>query len=150
MKGASSAATLFIASALLSACGSSEEAQKMAIDAAVAKGANKELLEQGQFVYNRVCASCHGGNGEGRGSGIPPLHPSDYFSANLDRSIGHVINGAVGPMTVNGTNYDAMMPGMAHLSDANIAAVVSFISQAWNDSNAVSAEQVTQVRNNKS
>lgn len=150
MKGAQSTASLIAVSLLLSACGSSEEAQKMAIDEAVAKGADQALLEQGQFVYNRVCASCHGGNGEGRGSGIPPLHPSDYFSADLDRSIGHVVNGALGKMTVNGVEYDAMMPGMSHLSDANIAAVVSFISQAWNAGPAVSAEQVLPQRKNKS
>lgn len=105
-------------------------------------GADSSTLEQGEMVYNRVCAACHGYDGSGQGKAFPPLKNSDYLHADPLRAVDHVLNGVSGPITVNGKEYNAMMPGLPYLSDANVAAVLSYTLQNWNNSAGITAEQV--------
>jgi len=66
-------------------------------------------------------------------------------SANLIQT---VLNGRTGPITVNGTQYGGNMPSWrGQLSDAQIAAVLTYVRTAWqNGAPAVSEDQVAAAR----
>ncbi|MDX1572304.1 MAG: cytochrome D1 domain-containing protein, partial [Xanthomonadales bacterium] len=63
------------------------------------------------------------------------------------RAIDTVLGGMSGPITVNGQTYNAVMPPMSHLSDAEIAAILSYVYGAWgNDGDAIAAAEVASAR----
>ena len=66
-------------------------------------------------------------------------------SANLIQT---VLNGRTGPITVNGTQYGGNMPSWrGQLSNAQIAAVLTYVRTAWqNSAPAVSEDQVAAAR----
>lgn len=85
----------------------------------------------GKAVFMRQCTSCHQPEGTGLPKTFPPLAGNaDLF---LDRlfPVYVVLNGLEGPITVKGEHYQAMMPPFGHLSDAEIAAVVTYVREAW-------------------
>lgn len=131
---------------MVQACNAQEGTQVHQAETAQGQAANSSVIEQGEMVYNRVCAACHQADGEGSGKAFPPVKNSDYLQADPLRGVDHVINGAFGPITVNGKEYNAMMPGLSYLSDENIAAVMSFVMQKWNQGDAITVEQVKAVR----
>ena len=85
----------------------------------------------------------------GRGGGpYPPLAGNPAVDA-VDSAgvIQIVLNGRTGPITVNGAQYGGNMPSWRELSDADIAAVLTYVRSAWNNSApAVSADQVAAAR----
>lgn len=101
----------------------------------------------GKGIFQLNCAACHGANGKGGGpypplAGNPAVNAVD--SANI---IQIVLNGRTGPITVNGSQYGGNMPSWRELSDADIAAVLTYVRSAWNNSApAVSADQVAAAR----
>ncbi|MGB8520169.1 MAG: c-type cytochrome [Candidatus Tumulicola sp.] len=101
----------------------------------------------GKAVFALNCAACHGANGQGGGP-YPPLANNPAVNA-VDSAgvIQVVLNGRTGPITVNGAQYGGNMPSWRELSDADIAAVLTYVRSAWNNSApAVSADQVAAAR----
>lgn len=102
----------------------------------------------GKAVFQLNCAACHRPNGEGGGP-YPPLAKNPGVNA-VDSAalIQTVLNGRTGPITVNGTQYGGNMPSWRNdLSDAQIAAVLTYVRSAWgNSAPAVSADQVAAAR----
>ncbi|MFT5517590.1 MAG: nitrite reductase (NO-forming) [Rhodothermales bacterium] len=106
----------------------------------------EERIEAGSRVYAQNCAACHQPEGQGMAGAFPPLAGSDYLQADTDRAIGVVINGLTGPVTVNGTDYDGVMPGV-RLSDAEVANVLTFVLSQWgNTGGPISSRDVARVR----
>lgn len=98
------------------------------------------------FLVN--CAVCHRATGQGGGpypplAGNPDVNQVD--SANLIQT---VLNGRTGPITVNGTQYGGNMPSWrGQLSNAQIAAVLTYVRTTWhNSAPAVSEDQVAAAR----
>ncbi len=114
----------------------------LAVHAAEAKGS---VVEQGKAVYERVCVACHQADGSGIPGAFPPLKNSDYLAADVDRAVDAVVNGLVGPIIVNGKDYNAAMPPMSYLSDNEIAAVMTYV-MTWNGGGSVSVAQVAAAR----
>ncbi|HJU29179.1 MAG TPA: cytochrome c [Candidatus Binataceae bacterium] len=107
----------------------------------------------GKAVFQQSCATCHGANGQGQPGYFPPLVGNpDLFEDNLFPVL-VVLNGLSGPITVEGQSYNGSMPAFDHLSNAEIAAVVNFVRDAWeNGSKAshmkpIAPELVAQQRN---
>jgi len=102
----------------------------------------------GKAIFLVNCAVCHQATGEGGGP-YPPLAGNSAVnavdSANL---IQIVLNGRTGPITVNGTQYGGNMPSWrGQLSNAQIAAVLTYVRTAWhNSAPAVSEDQVAAAR----
>lgn len=93
-------------------------------------GEPREAVD-GDAVYARQCTSCHQPEGTGLPKTFPPLAGNpDLF---LDRlfPVYVVLNGLQGPLTVKGEHYQGAMPPFGHLSDADIAAVVTYVRGAW-------------------
>lgn len=103
-----------------------QKQQQLIQEAASAKPWTKEeLMTRGQQVYAQLCSVCHKENGQG----IPPVYPalkasSMVVSENIDRHIAIVLQG------VSGT---AMQAFAKQLSDADIAAVVTYERNAWDN-----------------
>jgi nitrite reductase (NO-forming) / hydroxylamine reductase len=106
-----------------------------------------ERVAAGQKVYQNVCQACHGVEGKGLPGAFPPVANSDWIAANPDRLVDVILNGLSGPIEVNGQRYNAVMPPMAYLSDVDIANVLTFVLNTWdNPGGEIQAAQVAAAR----
>ena len=123
-------------------------AQETAVhEAETAAGSMAELMEQGAGLYTTHCGACHQPNGQGLPGAFPPLANSDYLMADRDRAIATIIQGKSGEIEVNNELYNAVMPGMGHLSDAEIAAILTYATNSWgNEASAFSVGEVSKIR----
>jgi len=98
---------------------------------AAAAPAAKTAKVDGGAVFNEQCAACHQPNGEGVAGQFPPLaHNRDIFlSADFPARV--ALFGLKGKIAVNGHDFDAEMPPLDVLSDAEIAAAVSYVRESW-------------------
>jgi nitrite reductase (NO-forming)/hydroxylamine reductase len=104
------------------------------------------LVQSGKAVFERVCAACHQMDGKGLPGAFPPLNDSDYLRADPQRAAGHVVNGLVGKVVVNGNEYTSAMPPMAYLSDLEVASALTYALQTWNGGGVVQPAQVAATR----
>lgn len=105
----------------LSACRKEETAGK----------SYEERTASGEKLYAAHCAACHQANGQGLAGAFPPLTGSRYLAEGAGPAISVVLNGLSGPITVNGSNYNAAMPGLSYLSDEEIAKILTFVMNSW-------------------
>ncbi|HEY5928742.1 MAG TPA: c-type cytochrome [Burkholderiales bacterium] len=96
---------------------------------------DSEALALGQRLYKNQCASCHGESGEGRGEAYPALagHRTATMSSpsNLVRVI---LTGGFPPTTAGNPRPYGMPPFGQSMSDAEVAAVASFVRTSWGNS----------------
>jgi mono/diheme cytochrome c family protein len=73
---------------------------------------------------------------------------SDYVKGNPERMIAIVLNGVIGPITVDGKSYTNMMPAQgAVLTDVKISQVTSYVRKAFGDgASPITPEQVAEAR----
>lgn len=101
-------------------------------------------------VYYTYCLSCHQQDGKGDGSRFPPVAGSEWVTGDKGKLIGVLINGLEGPVTVNGKSYNNTMPSHRFLKDEEIAQVLTYIRQNFNNNaDAITEEEVKEVRNRK-
>ena len=100
----------------------------------------KALMTLGKAKYDLICAACHNMDGEG----IPPLYPalknsSIAVGVPIARHIDRILTGVPG---------SAMRPYQEQLTDEEIAAIVTYERNAWdnNTDNLVQPEEVAQQR----
>jgi mono/diheme cytochrome c family protein len=111
-------------------------------------GANLAL---GKQKFEMTCALCHGPDGAGKPGQAPPLAGADWVNAEGPNRIIHIVlYGLTGPIEVSGQRYTfsaGMTPFGSVLSDEDIAAILSYVRQAWgNKAGPVTPEQVQKVR----
>jgi mono/diheme cytochrome c family protein len=94
-----------------------------------------ESIARGKTIYVERCMSCHQEKGEGIEGSFPPLAKADFLTKSLDRSIYAVKFGMEGKITVNGKEFDNMMPNPG-LEDAEVADVMNYVRNAWGNSSA--------------
>ncbi|WP_166268674.1 cytochrome c oxidase subunit II [Marinobacter caseinilyticus] len=81
-----------------------------------------ELMERGEGVYNTNCAACHQANGEGMPPTFPALKGSRIAIEDMNAHLDVVVNGVSGsPMQAFGEQ----------LSEADLAAVITYERNAW-------------------
>ena len=140
----------------LTACAKEEPAAPaQAADSAVAvhaaEAATKTVEERvasGENLYAAHCAACHQATGKGLAGAFPPLAESSYLAdGGSAAAIDAVLNGLSGPITVNGTDYNAVMPNLSYLSDSDAADIVTFVMNSWgNPGGEVSSGEVAAAR----
>jgi nitrite reductase (NO-forming)/hydroxylamine reductase len=137
----------------LAACsqdGGSDAAVKndTAVHTAEVAVANKdELLAKGEAIYLANCSACHQPNGTGLAGAFPPLASSDFLKGDRKKVMGAALFGLSGPITVNGVEYNGVMPSLGHLSDEDLAAALTYVLGSWgNDGAAVSVAEVAALR----
>ncbi|MDZ4830293.1 MAG: c-type cytochrome [Phycisphaerae bacterium] len=105
-----------------------------------------EVVERGRRVYSN-CLTCHGAAGGGQLGVYPPLVGSPYVLGDAERFAKIILHGLEGPVEVAGRTYAGTMPPPPLNSDDDVAAVMTFVRQAFgNSAEAVSAELVARVR----
>jgi nitrite reductase (NO-forming) len=106
------------------------------------------VLQMGEGTFARICAACHLPTGLGVPGQFPPLAHSDYLaSAAKEKIIGHLLHGLQGPLVVNGMAYNGQMPALNFLSDAEVAAVLTYARASFgNDLSRVNPDEVAKVR----
>lgn len=89
-------------------------------------------LERGAKVYEQHCAQCHGDNGEGKPGAFPALAGNRavvlHDPTNLVRV---VLQGGYLPATAGNPRPHGMPPFMQVLGDDDVAAVSTFVRNAW-------------------
>ncbi|MBL4593426.1 MAG: nitrite reductase, copper-containing [Flavobacteriales bacterium] len=115
---------------------------------AAPKAASKdERIKLGKQLYAQTCFACHQGEGQGIPSAFPPLAKSDYLNADIDRTIGIVLHGKTGEITVNGEKYNSVMTPQT-LSDEEVANVLTYIYNSWgNNGTEITPNMVSKVKN---
>lgn len=95
----------------------------------------EEKIARGKRIYETSCFACHQTSGEGMPGAFPPLAKSDYLN-NKNKAISAVIHGLEGKVTVNGKEYNSVMPAQV-LSDEDAANVLTYVYSAWGNSKKV-------------
>lgn len=91
-----------------------------------------QMYSEGKRVYAAQCASCHGAEGRGKLPHYPPLAANQSIGMTSSvNPIRMVLNGGYPPGTRKNPMPYGMPPFAQALSDADIAAVVTFIRTAW-------------------
>jgi cbb3-type cytochrome c oxidase subunit III len=109
----------------------------------VAVARNPAALSGAQ-IFAAKCATCHQAAGQGT-SAYPPLAGNTFVTATDPKEmVAVIVNGRTGPLTVNGATYNGKMPTWkGQLSNADIAAVATFVRSAWgNSASGVTEQQV--------
>ena len=115
--------------------------------AAVVAGGAAAGAPNGAELFTR-CAACHQATGLGVPGAYPPLVGSEWLLNNPEVPIRIVLHGLQGDITVKNTKFNnAMTPFGDQLSDAEIAAIITYERSSWgNAASKITAEQVASVR----
>ncbi|HKE47188.1 MAG TPA: copper-containing nitrite reductase [Rhodanobacteraceae bacterium] len=107
----------------------------------------EDQVKAGQVLFTGTCSVCHQANGEGLPGVFPPLAKSDLIAADPKRAVQILLHGLSGKVTVNGKEYNSVMPPMTQLNDDEIANIVTFVLNSWgNPGGRVTAEEVAKAR----
>lgn len=115
-------------------------------------GSNEEIvwdpLAQGEKLFKKNCTQCHQTNGQGVPGSYPSLIGSSWVIEDPQTPIRILLKGLEGPITVNGNEYNGAMPAFGKkFDDRQLAAVLTYVRQAWgNSAPAVDEATVKAVR----
>ena len=145
---------ILLAALLMQACGrgGGDQATPVAADTAVhdaevASGALDDVMARGEAVYLSTCSACHQPGGQGLAGAFPPLAGSDFLLGDRQQVMQAALFGLSGPITVNGTDYNGVMPSMGFLNDQELADALTYVFGSWgNTGSAVSVEEVAALR----
>ncbi|MFA5960504.1 MAG: cytochrome c oxidase subunit II [Tatlockia sp.] len=113
----------------------------LAVDAAAQPTlSHEELMKLGKQKYEQICAACHRVDGKG----LPPMYPALKGSSI---AVGKPISRHIA-MILHGVPGSAMQPYREQLSDKEIAAIVTYERNAWdnNTNDLVQPADVAKVR----
>jgi mono/diheme cytochrome c family protein len=92
-----------------------------------------QYMQEGRRLYTLYCANCHQPEGTGLARLYPPLRNSDYLKANKTSVICGIKYGQKGPITVNGIEFNQIMPPVPNITDLEIAEIATFIYTEFAD-----------------
>ncbi len=109
------------------------------------------VVQRGARIYGEHCAQCHGERGEGVAGAYPRLAGNRAVTLPVTANLVQVtIHGAYPPATNGHPRPYGMPPFALVLSDADIAAVLTFVRGSWgNQAAAVSELDVAQQRSTR-
>jgi nitrite reductase (NO-forming) len=124
--------------------------EAVATAAAAAQSGSLTLEQQiaaGKDLFAGTCSTCHQGNGQGLPGVFPPLAGSSLIKAEPKRIVSIMLHGLSGKITVNGKDYDSVMPPMSQLRDDEVANIGTFVLNSWgNPGGRVTAAEAAAVR----
>jgi nitrite reductase (NO-forming) len=107
----------------------------------------EEQIKAGQQLFAGTCSVCHQSNGAGLAGVFPPLAKSDLIAADPKRPIQILLHGLTGKVTVNGQEYNSVMPPMSQLNDDEMANIITYVLNSWdNPGGRVTADEVAKAR----
>ena len=99
----------------------------------MADNLQKGVATGGEQIYQTYCVSCHLIDGRGDESRFPPLEGSEFVLGDKNRLINILLNGMQQPITVKGKPFNGLMPSHHFLPDKDIALVLTYIRQNFNN-----------------
>jgi len=110
-----------------------------------------DQIAAGRQLFSGTCSVCHQGNGEGLPGVFPPLAKSDLVAKlvkeDKNKLISIPLHGLTGKVTVNGKEYDSVMPPMTQLTDDEVANLLTYVLNSWgNPGGQVTKDEVSKVR----
>jgi len=97
----------------------------------------KALVAHGEEVFNANCAACHQANGSGNTAlGAPALVSDKVVLGPKQHQIDVVLNG----------QNNGKMPPWKHLSDVDIASVISYTRNTWGNKASEGVVQPSEVK----
>ncbi len=110
----------------------------------------KKTVHPGKIIYENNCLTCHQADGYGVPGMNPPLVGTDWVTGGKERIVHGILKGLTTPLEIDGETYHNPMPSHQHLTDKEIADVLSYVrSNFGNKASPVSAEEVKKVRSKK-
>jgi mono/diheme cytochrome c family protein len=105
-------------------------------------------VQKGAKLYEAHCADCHGLKGEGRAGAYPALAGNRAVTQQpANNLINTVLHGGFAPATAGNPRPFGMPPFVLKLGDADVAAVLSYIRNAWgNRADGVSEFDINKFR----
>jgi mono/diheme cytochrome c family protein len=88
----------------------------------------------GAEEYAVLCASCHQTHGLGTPGVAPRLAGSEWVTGSPQRLSQIVLRGLIGPIEVNGEEWNLHMPGIGNsgvVNDEDLAAILTYIRRTW-------------------
>ncbi len=110
--------------------------------------ATPTVLSRGGRIYEQHCADCHGAKGEGKAGAYPALAGNRAVSLPVTANLVQVVlYGGFAPATRGNPRPYGMPPYATQLSDADVAAVLTYLRASWGNRAApVSELDVAQQR----
>jgi nitrite reductase (NO-forming) len=106
-----------------------------------------DQIAAGKVLFAGTCSTCHQPDGKGMEGVFPPLAGSSFIKANPNRLPEIITHGLVGPVTVNGKEYNSNMPPMSQLTDDEVANIATYVLNSWgNPGGQISKEQAATAR----
>lgn len=147
-----SLSTVIIAFSLLTmasyACGSRSGKESTPAIESAETGVVQTLQDHpGRRVYDQYCKACHMADGTGIRGMHPPLVNNKTVNGKTDKLIEVTMKGMSGKITIDGVEYNGIMPPHTHLTNQQIADVLTYIRQSFsNNSGPVTPEEVAKLR----
>jgi len=127
-----------------------QTAKKRKITKPAVNNSTQQTLAKGKIVYTNNCMTCHQVDAGGVMGLNPPLIKTEYVLGDQKRLIGIVLNGFNQEIEIDGDTYSNPMPSLGHLSDQQIADVLSYVRNNFgNKASIITPAQVKQVRVSK-
>ena len=99
--------------------------------AAPAGNSLQQSIDRGKVVYGTYCLSCHQADGSGVPNLNPPLIQNTWVLGPKNVLIEQVLKGSRGKVEIDGETFHNSMPPMAHLTDQQIADVITFVRNSF-------------------
>ncbi|TFW27985.1 c-type cytochrome [Duganella callida] len=108
----------------------------------------QQQFAEGQRIYEARCAICHVSDGRGMPPHFPPLAANQsILMGSVVNPVRMILNGGYPPGTHKNPTPYGMPPFAQDLNDKEVAAVATYIRNAWGNSAApVTPQQVNQLR----
>ena len=87
----------------------------------------------GKKVFAVNCVACHQATGKGLPGVFPPLDGSEWVTNDGRTLVNILLHGINGELEVMGVTYRGAMPAFKQLSDAELAAVASYVRAEWSN-----------------
>jgi mono/diheme cytochrome c family protein/glucose/arabinose dehydrogenase len=91
----------------------------------------QKLFDLGHGLFASTCAACHRVTGLGQPGIAPPLADSEWVMGPEELVARIVLQGAEGPISAAGANFDSSMPSWATFNDEQIAGILTYIRRSW-------------------
>jgi mono/diheme cytochrome c family protein len=97
-----------------------------------ADAADADVMRLGEKIYRDRCASCHGDRGQGVPKIYPPLAGNRaVMLPSANNLVKAILHGGFAPTTAGNRRPFGMPPFSQVLSDAEVAAVATYVRQSW-------------------
>jgi mono/diheme cytochrome c family protein len=94
----------------------------------------QKRYDLGRQLFAGTCAACHQPTGLGQPGVAPPLADSEWVLGPDQRLARIILQGAEGPITAAGTDFDSSMPSWAIFDDDQLAGILTYIRRSWENS----------------